>query len=304
MPFKIPLSYRRVLSLYQSSTICPAKSFVVAMSTNRTTHLERTAQEPRDESLLPAKLSKIEQVNERIRSFHLLLPRPVKFSAGQWLDTYVPGVDKPGGFTITSRPSNASSADEPYFDLAVQASPENPPAAWLWQPPSEILGSTLQVRVGGSFVFPPQDVSMGGIRRVVFVAGGVGINPLVSMIGHITDGGHDVDVRVLYASKVPKGGLKEVLFLERIAGWFDQGKLRGELKVFATGGVTEGASGTGFEVLTRRFGVEDIREAVGDRVDEGLVYVCGPQGMTDELVEGLTEEGGLDKRRVLVEKWW
>jgi hypothetical protein len=54
MPFKILLSYRRVLSLYQSSTICPAKSFVVAMSTNRTTHLERTAQEPRDEVGMPA----------------------------------------------------------------------------------------------------------------------------------------------------------------------------------------------------------------------------------------------------------
>ncbi|KAI8656720.1 FAD-binding FR-type domain-containing protein [Fusarium sp. Ph1] len=274
------------------------------MSTNRTTHLERTAQEPRDESLLPVKLSKIEQVNEGIRSFRLLLPRPVKFSAGQWLDTYVPGLDKPGGFTITSRPSDASSADEPYFDLAVQASPENPPAAWLWQPPSEIIGSTLQVRVGGSYVFPPQDVPMGGIRRVVFAAGGVGINPLVSMMGHIADGGYDVDVRVLYASKVPKGGLKEVIFLERIAGWFAHGKLKGELKAFATGGANKEVENARFEVLTRRFGVEDIREAVGDRTDEGLVYVCGPQGMTDELVEGLTGEGGLDKRRVLVEKWW
>ncbi|RSL57173.1 hypothetical protein CEP54_008457 [Fusarium duplospermum] len=274
------------------------------MSTNRTTHIERTAQEPRDESLLPVKLSEIEQVNEGIRSFRLMLPQPVKFFAGQWLDTYVPGADKPGGFTITSRPLDASSADEPYFDLAVQASPENPPAAWLWQPPSEILGSTLQVRVGGSFIFPPQDVSMEGIRRVVFVAGGVGINPLVSMMGHITQGGHDVDVSVLYASKVPKGGLKEVLFLERIAGWFAQGKLTGELKVFATGGLSEDVKNTGFKVLTRRFGVEDIREAVGDKVDEGLVYVCGPQGMTDELVDGLTGEGGLEKKQVLVEKWW
>ncbi|KAJ4319997.1 hypothetical protein N0V84_006075 [Fusarium piperis] len=274
------------------------------MSTNRTTHIERTAQEPRDESLLPVKISRVEQVNEGIRSFRLVLPRPVKFSAGQWLDTYVPGADKPGGFTITSRPSDASSStDEPYFDLAVQASPENPPAAWLWQPPSDIVGSTLQVRVGGSFVFPPEDVPMEGIRRVVFVAGGVGINPLVSMMGHITEGGHDVDVRVLYASKLPKGGLGKVLFLERIAGWFAQGKLRGDLKVFATGGANE-VKDAGFQVLKRRFGVEDIREAVGDGKNEVLVYVCGPQGMTDELVQGLTGDGGLEKRRVLVEKWW
>lgn len=154
-------------------------------------------------------------------------------------------------------------------------------------------------------MFPPQDVPMEGIRRVVFVAGGVGINPLVSMMGHMADGEYDVDVRVLYASKLPRGGgLNEVLFLERIAGWFAQGKLRGGLKVFATGAVKEEVNDAGFQVLTRRFGIEDVREAVGDGADEGLVYVCGHQGMTDELVQGLTGEGGLEKRRVLVEKWW
>ncbi|KAF4982005.1 hypothetical protein FZEAL_2255, partial [Fusarium zealandicum] len=233
------------------------------MSTSRSGHLERTAQEPRDQGLHVVRLDRIDQVNERIRLFRLTLESgPVEFSAGQWLDTYVPNTAKPGGFTITSRPSAAASTSQrPYLELAVQESPENPPAAWLWRSPSEILGSKLQVRVGGSFVFPPRHVCPDEMRRVVFVAGGVGINPLVSMMGCIAEGGHDVDVRVLYASKVPPSGLSGVLFLDRIRGWFDEGRLRGELKVFAT------RRGEG------RFGVEHAKEAVGG--DEAVVYVCG-----------------------------
>lgn len=61
------------------------------------------------------------------------------------------------------------------MELAVQKSPSNPPAAWLWRPREEILGKELSVRVGGSFVWPPSGIDIEEIRNVVFVAGGVGI---------------------------------------------------------------------------------------------------------------------------------
>lgn len=61
----------------------------------------------------------------------------------------------------------------------MQESPKNPPAAYLFKPEKEIMGQTLQVRVGGSFVWPPFRYiarNEGTLpRRVVFVAGGVGI---------------------------------------------------------------------------------------------------------------------------------
>jgi hypothetical protein len=82
------------------------------------------------------------------------------------------------------------------LELAVQKSP-NPPVVWLWRKQEEILGTRLAVRVGGSFVWPPrvgigkigdgESVQIGGnrlkwLRKVVFVAGGVGINPFISML--------------------------------------------------------------------------------------------------------------------------
>jgi hypothetical protein len=131
---------------------------------------------------------------------------PFAFLPGQWLDVYIPSISQAGGFTITSTPADAQPLPSPepmvvqggseplsgqheeigvppidangrlpYIELAVQKSPSNPPAAWLWRPQEEILGKELSVRVGGSFVWPPDSIPMDQIRKVVFVAGGVGI---------------------------------------------------------------------------------------------------------------------------------
>lgn len=116
-------------------------------------------------------------ISQRLRILRL-----VKFSPGQWLDVHVPGLPKAGGFTITSTPAEAKvsaaedgSTVDAALELAVQYSPKNPPAAWLWRPREEILGQTLHVRVGGDFIWPPPGIQAQNRQRVVLVAGGVGI---------------------------------------------------------------------------------------------------------------------------------
>lgn len=102
-----------------------------------------------------------------------------KFLPGQWLDVHVPGIEKAGGFTITSAPRCAvppsPAGEPPYLELAIQKSPSNPPAAWLWQRKDSILGKQVNVRVGGSFVWPPPNVGKESFSRAIFIAGGVGI---------------------------------------------------------------------------------------------------------------------------------
>lgn len=71
--------------------------------------------------------------------------------------------------------STGAQGRPPYVELAVQKSPSNPAAAWLWRPEDEIVGKELSVRVGGSFVWPPPGVGVEAIKKIVFVAGGVGI---------------------------------------------------------------------------------------------------------------------------------
>ncbi|KAM0453220.1 hypothetical protein ACHAPV_009014 [Trichoderma viride] len=288
-------------------------------------HLERTAAEPRDADLHEVRLGRVEQVNERVRLFRLdLVSGPIKFLPGQWLDTYIPDVPKAGGFTITSAPSAALTGPSPYLELAVQESPDNEPAAWLWRPVGEILGARLRVRVGGKFVFPPQsggeavDVSDSALKRVVFVAGGVGVNPLMSMLSYIAEG-YDpnaaaLDVSFMYASKLPTtGNLSDIVFIDRITRAFGEGKVKGNVKLFITAAADNAASqqkeetryinGAPVEIQPRRLTITDISEAIGGEDHEGTaVYVCGPPPMTDELVEKLAAV--MDSRHVLTERWW
>ncbi|KAK9419765.1 putative NADH-cytochrome b-5 reductase [Seiridium unicorne] len=305
------------------------------MSSSKTSHLERTAAEPRDKSLNIVKLQRIEEINETTRLFRLEIPasgRPIRFLPGQWLDVFVPGIPKAGGFTITSPPSKAQPrsstttsnstsdpAPEPgYLELAIQKSPENPPAAWLWQDPAaSLIGKELQIRVGGSFVWPPPGVNVRTLRRVVFVAGGVGINPLISMLSDIAEKGSvGFAVSFLYSLKDPGPGRRDaakMLFLERLHDLFKSGKVNGELRLFLTGGdVGKGTIECGGEDEVsfegRRLGKQDLEEAVGHAVDRRftVVYVCGLPTMTDEFVEDLTNPNGLGMapHTVLREKWW
>lgn len=61
------------------------------------------------------------------------------------------------------------------LELAVKRAPQNIHATYLWQDSSVSLGATLFVRPGGSFIWPPPSVHLSSIKKVFFVAGGVGI---------------------------------------------------------------------------------------------------------------------------------
>ncbi|MCJ1230065.1 hypothetical protein MMC12_006736 [Toensbergia leucococca] len=172
---------------------------MTASSRASQSHEERTALESRQNSIHVVTLTKISQVNTTIRLLQLSIPsgnhikasapplRPfpkhpsLQFLPGQWLDVHIRGLAQAGGFTITSTPQAAEPSRSPhtakngYLDLAIQKSPRNPPAAWLWQPEPEILGSELLVKVGGSFVWPPPGIDVRSVKKVVLVAGGVGI---------------------------------------------------------------------------------------------------------------------------------
>lgn len=260
-----------------------------------------------------------------------------QFLPGQWLDVFVPdpSIPKPGGFTITSPPAAAAKPGG-YLELAIQKS-RNPPAAWLWRPASSILNSTLTIRAGGSFHWPPPTLSsteLEGIERVVLVAGGVGINPFMSIISHFAETPalrEKLELRLLYSVKEPAGGISElesILFLRRLAELFGpsgerfeskqlrQERVRGSLTLYLTNTESIGRDSIGFgpravgegevKVKRRRIGKSDVLDALGPV--EGrkniVFYVCGVPSMTDEFVRVAKEAEGMDPRRVLCEKWW
>jgi NAD(P)H-flavin reductase len=255
----------------------------------------------------------------------------IQFLPGQWLDVHVPGILKPGGFTITSTPFDAQPKTAPiqlstvsidyqpgYLELAVQESPSNPPAAWLWRPIPDIIDQELNVRVGGSFVWPPPNVDLQEVRRIVFVAGGVGINPLMSIVSHLAQFSRQpYTISFLYSVRDPGDlhPLSSVLFLERLAGLFASLKVYGELALHITSGAKSPQSseesiveveGSKLRCRRRRITKDDMMNVLG-RVPERqftVVYVCGVPAMTDELVDVALLAVGMDPGKVLCERWW
>lgn len=150
----------------------------------------------------------------------------------------------------------------------------------------------------------------------MLVAGGVGINPLMSMLSAIAENGSaGFEVRFLYSVKNPGSEQREaeqILFLERLHQVFGSGKVKGQLRLFLTGGREDKGivkCGDGeVPFLGRRIQNSDIEEAIGEAADRRFVvaYVCGVPAMTDDFVEELTgKEGlGMAPHTVLREKWW
>lgn len=151
----------------------------------------------------------------------------------------------------------------------------------------------------------------------MLVAGGLGVNPLVSMLGHLAEQYPPprFEVRFLYSAKYPGTGEgAEVLFQERVASIFARERVRGELRLFLTGG-GDGMDGepkvwscneVDVPLERRRMTVQDVVAAVGKDKHFAAVYVCGVPAMTDEFVSKLTspEDLGMEVHRVLFEKWW
>ncbi|CAG8194903.1 unnamed protein product [Penicillium olsonii] len=309
-------------------------------------HELRTAAEPRQNRRHPVQLSHVEQINPSVRLLHFTLSQennngqPFSFLPGQWLDVHIPSIAQAGGFTITSTPADAkplpirtSSTPEdpvpsdshgraPYVELAVQNSPKNPSAAWLWKPEEEIIGKELSIRVGGSFVWS----GASNARNAIFIAGGVGINPLISMLSHINNnepGTKAPDtIRILYTSRLPRNGtmeqgLEQILFLPRLRRMIraqeTSHRLRMSLDLFLTNVESPlelGAEHSDIAIHTSRIQDSDLRKAVcneeaGISARDTVCYVCGPPQMTDSMVErleGMLGEGG--DERIFYEKWW
>ncbi|KMP00478.1 hypothetical protein CISG_05483 [Coccidioides immitis RMSCC 3703] len=331
-------------------------------------HEIRTSAEPRQNALYPVRLSHIELVNPTIRLLRFTVPPenidnsnnhgsipsiPSKlftFLPGQWLDVHIPTLRDAGGFTITSTPREASpeSSSEPYIELAVQASPSNPAAAWLWRPENEVLGAEVQVRVGGSFIWPPPTAESGiplaEIRKIIFVAGGVGINPLMSMISHIHNtrsGLHpSTEVHLLYATRIPSAStlssnsgtskaqnlLNQILFLPRLREIVhveqkqQQEQKTGvcfqplDVRLYLTNLSSHRGTSAGeleaelrgdISVYNRRIIAADLQDLIGSNRVERAKTICNVCG-PPRMTDEFVEvlKEIVGDRRVFYEKWW
>ncbi len=247
------------------------------------------------------------------------------FSPGQWVDfqplpnntSWKPppsddGKGTIGGYSITSIPQSL-----PYIDLAIQKS-RHPVANWVACYAD--VNDMVQLRVGGSFTYTAATATATNKqrRRLLFIAGGVGINPLFSMIQqwHVNQTTEKNDNRVVVDSSSSRAVLlysgrshESLLFVDELNAMV--GKLSDQFRVvLTTTTATPSSSGVvggtiaaspehgdkNMEHITFKSGRIDhdmIEDAIvwlnkgKNRAEDGemadLVYVCGPPGMPEDI---------------------
>ncbi|OXA57560.1 oxidoreductase NAD-binding domain-containing protein 1 [Folsomia candida] len=271
-------------------------------------HLTVTSLQSRDPDTHDVAVTKMSMISPTVK--HLVLstserPVPFSFKAGQWIDMHIPGVDTVGGFSITSSPMHLRRTGD--IHLAVKNS-ESPPSMWVHTKCQ--VGISVSIRVGGDFFLPPLD-QFTMPTRILFIAGGVGINPLSSMIMEIRDNitrstigaWKQLNVTLLFSAKTHE----ELIFREE----FDAIKAPWFKPIYFLTSSDKGYSSSS-SVKYGRIQIQDVLAVLqqddrskGPNTNKALnqchVYLCGPPDMTNTLQHCLKDMG---VENIFFEKWW
>jgi ferredoxin-NADP reductase len=128
--------------------------------------------------------------------------------------------------------------------------------------------------IGGYFVWEPR---LGG--PLLFVAGGSGVVPLMSMLRHHAAVGSDVPVRLVYSSR----SLEDAIYhaeLERLAGV--------AVEVIHT--LTR-EQPPGWQGYARRIDAVLLEEVAWPASGRPLAYVCGSTTLVESAAQGLASLG-------------
>ncbi|XP_020842883.1 oxidoreductase NAD-binding domain-containing protein 1 isoform X2 [Phascolarctos cinereus] len=247
-----------------------------------------------------AKVCGIIDESETVRRLRLLVTdKSFTFKAGQWVDFFIPGVPVVGGFSICSSPSLLKQ--ESALELAVKYT-NHPPSLWVHTKCA--LGSEVALRVGGEFFFDPQpsDSSV----NLVLIAGGVGINPLNSILLHVADlyrhrenkgSGYEMGrVRLLYSAR----NTNELLFKRNILNLTNAFPGKIMCSFYVTQQTAEISEELLPYVTEGKIPDEDIEKHISKNT---LYFLCGPPPMIERFSRHL-EACRVPKECICFEKWW
>uniref|UniRef100_A0A8C9QQ50 Oxidoreductase NAD-binding domain-containing protein 1 n=1 Tax=Spermophilus dauricus TaxID=99837 RepID=A0A8C9QQ50_SPEDA len=291
---------RAAASKLTSSTSRTLTFTCIMKSKRKTDHLERTASVVRREVVAAAKVCGAASESPSVKSLHLLVTdKDFSFKAGQWIDFFIPGVSVVGGFSICSSPRLLEQ--ERMIELAVKYT-NHPPALWIHNKCT--LDSEVAVRVGGEFFFDPQPTD--APRNLVLIAGGVGINPLLSILRYSADlhrerankgSGYEIGTIKLFYSAKNTG---ELLFKKNILDLVNEFPEKIACSLHVTKQTTQISAELKPYITEGRITEEEIKDHISK---ETLFYICGPPPMTDFFSKQL-ENNHVPKEHICFEKWW
>lgn len=211
-----------------------------------------------------------------IKTFRMLRPEGFEFVAGQFLTVKVQVEGKPlvRCYSISSCPSATG-----YLEISVKR--QGVVSGMLH---STIRpGSMLSVnRPNGKFTYPEGDD-----RPIVFLAGGVGITPLMSMFRHAIAAEPARPVTLVISAKTEK----DVTFRRELE-WLAERYPQAKVALAVSGGslALVGGGSSRIERFSGRVNETLIRKLVPDTANT-IFMTCGPGPMMEGMKQLLTELG-------------
>ena len=202
------------------------------------------------------------------------------FQAGQYINLFVEvnGVRTSRPYSISSPPNQTG-----YYDITVRRVADGFVSTYLLD----------EVRVGDIF----QSTSPSGQfyhnplfhgEDLVFLAGGSGITPFMSMIKEITDRGLDRRIKLIYGNRISD----DIIFKKEIK---ERSARHENLTVHMV--ISEPANG--YKGSTGFITAESIKDLSGN-LDDKMFYVCGPEAMYTFVLAEL-KKLNIPERKIRVE---
>ncbi len=128
-------------------------------------------------------------------------------------------------------------------------------------------------------------------KKFLFLAGGSGIVPFLSMIKYVKGKGISIDANTIYSVRFPY----EIIYKDELQDFVDHAGMKLAITV------TRPKEGDGWTGQTGRIDSVMIQKYVPDLSDR-MCYVCGPMPFVKTLTEALMGLG-VDKKRITAEMW-
>jgi len=218
-------------------------------------------------------VSKISNENENAKTFRLT---PIKnylppFQAGQYINLFV----NTGGI-LTSRPYSIASPPNQtgYYDITIKRVEDGFVSNYLMDDVK--TGDTFEsTSPSGNFYYNPLVHG----TDLVFLAGGSGITPLMSMIREAVDRRFEKNIHLVYGNRIPE----DIIFsdeLEKINTQWDNIKISHVIS----------DPPDGYEGLTG-FISADLMVNLIDDIQGKTFFICGPEAMYSYCMEELNTLG-------------
>jgi len=233
-----------------------------------------------------AHIKAIQQKTPRVKLFTLDYgAQDFDFYPGQWVDIHLSIDDETHtcGYSITAIPSSSHT-----IEVAVKLAPELKLTVYLHN--SSKAGDKVFISKAQGDVYLTKAIT----GPYVFIAGGVGITPLYSMIQHIQINKPQTPVTLIYSISAPEEFLfeKELRSLE---------KTNPDFRCI----VTVSRSAQHQEKFSGRINAAMLR-AINLPANANY-YLCGPPPMVDNVVNVLQElrgKLGINEDHIHYDKWW